>query len=85
MLVVLVNLNIVADNYSVLSALLALPLFLPTEHVNDMVYSVEKLNALVSAARVDLEAFKAREHHHRQSKCGLDSLLLSNPHCVTCL
>lgn len=38
------------------------------EHVNDMVYSVEKLNALVSAARVDLEAFKARESHHRQSK-----------------
>jgi hypothetical protein len=32
-----------------------------------MVYSVDKLNALVSAARVDLEAFKAREHHHRQS------------------
>lgn len=39
-----------------------------TEHVNDMVYSVEKLNSLVSAARVDLEAFKAREHHHRKSK-----------------
>lgn len=38
-----------------------------TEHVSDMVYSVEKLNSLVSAARVDLEAFKAREHHHRRS------------------
>lgn len=37
------------------------------EHVNDMVYSVEKLNSLVSAARVDLEAFKAREHFHRKS------------------
>lgn len=37
------------------------------EHVNDMVYSVEKLNSLVSAARVDLEAFKAREHHHRRT------------------
>jgi emp24/gp25L/p24 family/GOLD len=31
------------------------------------VYSVEKLNSLVSAARVDLEAFKAREHIHRKS------------------
>lgn len=39
-----------------------------TEHVNDMVYSVEKLNSLVSAARVDLDAFKAREHHHRKGK-----------------
>ncbi|CAN8068569.1 unnamed protein product [Agarophyton chilense] len=37
------------------------------EHVNDMVYSVEKLNSLVSAARIDLEAFKAREHHHRET------------------
>jgi hypothetical protein len=37
------------------------------EHVNDMVYSVERLNALVGAARVDLEAFKSREQHHRQS------------------
>lgn len=35
-----------------------------------MVYSVEKLNSMVAAARVDLEAFKAREHHHRKSKCG---------------
>lgn len=43
-------------------------LFSFVEHVNDMVYSVEKLNSLVSAARVDLEAFKARESHHRQSK-----------------
>lgn len=42
-------------------------LFVLSEHVNDMVYSVEKLNSLVSAARVDLEAFKAREHHHRDS------------------
>jgi hypothetical protein len=33
-----------------------------------MVYSVEKLNSLVSAARIDLEAFKSREHHHRESK-----------------
>lgn len=39
-----------------------------TEHVNDMVYSVERLNSLVGAARVDLEAFKSREQHHRQSK-----------------
>lgn len=37
------------------------------EHVNDMVYSVEKLNSLVSAARVDLEAFKAREKDHKRS------------------
>lgn len=36
------------------------------EHVNDMVYNIEKLNSLVSAARVDLEAFKAREHFHRK-------------------
>lgn len=36
------------------------------EHVNDMVYSVEKLNSLVSAARVDLESFKSRELFHRQ-------------------
>jgi hypothetical protein len=42
-----------------------------TEHVNDMVYSVEKLNSLVGAARVDLEAFKAREHLHRQSTCEM--------------
>lgn len=33
-----------------------------------MVYSVEKLNSLVSAARVDLDAFKVREHLHRRSK-----------------
>lgn len=33
-----------------------------------MVYSVEKLNSLVSAARVDLEAFKARERHHKKSR-----------------
>ena len=37
------------------------------EHVNDMAYSVEKLNSLVSAARVDLESFKAREKEHKRS------------------
>lgn len=51
-----------------------------TEHVNDMVYSVEKLNSLVSAARVDLEAFKAREYHHRRSKTS--ATRLSNLHVV---
>lgn len=44
-----------------------------------MVYSVEKLNALVSAARVDLEAFKSREHHHRQST----ALWLASPFVLT--
>lgn len=38
------------------------------EHVSDMVYSVERMNSLVSAAKVDLEAFKAREAHHHKSK-----------------
>lgn len=40
------------------------------EHVNDMVYSVEKLNSLVSAARVDLESFKSREKHHKRGTCS---------------
>ena len=37
------------------------------EHVSDMIYSVERLNSLVSAAKVDLQSFKARETHHRKS------------------
>lgn len=48
-----------------------------TEHVNDLIYSVERLNSLVNAARVDLESFKARERHHRRGtsieSCNLES------------
>lgn len=38
-----------------------------TEHVSDLVYSVERLNSMVNAAKVDLESFKAREARHRQT------------------
>ncbi|KAA8497870.1 Transmembrane emp24 domain-containing protein p24beta3 [Porphyridium purpureum] len=37
------------------------------EHVNDMVYAVERLNSLVSAAKIDLASFKAREARHRKT------------------
>jgi len=35
------------------------------EHVNEMVYAVERLNSLVAAAKIDLASFKAREARHR--------------------
>ncbi|KAK1857580.1 hypothetical protein I4F81_000196 [Pyropia yezoensis] len=37
------------------------------EHVSDLVYSVERLNSMVNAAKVDLESFKAREARHRRT------------------
>lgn len=37
------------------------------EHVSDLVYSVERLNSMVNAAKVDLESFKSREARHRQT------------------
>ncbi len=42
-----------------------------------MAYSVEKLNSLVSAARVDLESFKAREKDHKRSTCTKSNATLS--------
>lgn len=49
--------------------LLPPPSLLPpvTEHVSDLVYSVERLNSMVNAAKVDLESFKAREARHRKT------------------
>lgn len=58
----------ITGTLSKIPAIHLLPCVHSAEHVNDMVYSVEKLNSLVSAARVDLDAFKAREHHHRRGK-----------------
>ncbi len=56
-------------------------MWVATEHVNDMAYSVEKLNSLVSAARVDLESFKAREKDHKRSTSANFQLDFSFPSC----